>query len=96
MTYLTKKMITEIPHERAKSKAFTMKLADLPNMVDAVFGRLALQPRPLLDLSRGCRQIAANQKLNIRDEVGCALDRARKASSAACGRPLMAEKASPV
>ena len=37
MAYLTKKMITEIPHERAKSKAFTMKLADLPNMVDAVF-----------------------------------------------------------
>jgi hypothetical protein len=34
---LTKKTITEIPHERAKSKAFTMKLADLPNMVDAVF-----------------------------------------------------------
>jgi hypothetical protein len=37
MAYLTKKMITEIPHECAKSKAFTMKLADLPNMVDAVF-----------------------------------------------------------
>jgi hypothetical protein len=30
-------MITEIPHECAKSKAFTMKLGDLPNMVDAVF-----------------------------------------------------------
>jgi hypothetical protein len=27
----------EIPHQCAKSKAFTMKLADLPNMVDAVF-----------------------------------------------------------
>ena len=37
MTCLTKKMITEIPHECAKSKAFTMKLADLPNMVDAIF-----------------------------------------------------------
>ena len=37
MTCLTKKMITEIPHEFAKSKAFTMKLADLPNMVDAIF-----------------------------------------------------------
>ena len=37
MAYLTKKMITEIPHERAKSKAFTMKLGDLPNMVDAIF-----------------------------------------------------------
>ena len=37
MTYLTKKMIPEIPHECAKSKAFTMKLGDLPNMVDAVF-----------------------------------------------------------
>jgi hypothetical protein len=30
-------MITEIPHACAKSKAFTMKLVDLPNMVDAVF-----------------------------------------------------------
>jgi hypothetical protein len=30
-------MIREIPHECAKSKAFTMKLGDLPNMVDAVF-----------------------------------------------------------
>jgi len=30
-------MITEIPHECAKSKAFTMKLGDLPNMVDAIF-----------------------------------------------------------
>jgi hypothetical protein len=37
MAYLTKKMFTEIPHECAKSKAFTMKLGDLPNMVDAVF-----------------------------------------------------------
>ena len=37
MAYLTKKMITEIPHACAKSNAFTMKLADLPNMVDAVF-----------------------------------------------------------
>jgi len=37
MAYLTKKMITEIPHECAKSKAFTMKLGDLPNMVDAIF-----------------------------------------------------------
>jgi hypothetical protein len=37
MAYLTKKMITEIPHESAKSKAFTMKLGDLPNMVDAIF-----------------------------------------------------------
>ena len=37
MTRLTKKMITEIPHECAKSKTFTMKLGDLPNMVDAVF-----------------------------------------------------------
>jgi hypothetical protein len=37
MAYLTKKMITEIPQECAKSKAFTMKLGDLPNMVDAVF-----------------------------------------------------------
>jgi hypothetical protein len=37
MTCLTKKMMPEIPHECAKSKAFTMKLADLPNMVDAVF-----------------------------------------------------------
>ncbi len=31
------KMMPEIPHACAKSKAFTMKLADLPNMVDAVF-----------------------------------------------------------
>ena len=30
-------MIAEIPHESAKSKAFTMKLGDLPNMVDAIF-----------------------------------------------------------
>ena len=37
MACLTKKMIAEIPHECAKSKAFTMKLGDLPNMVDAVF-----------------------------------------------------------
>ncbi|MGA2311633.1 MAG: hypothetical protein ABSF87_04585 [Xanthobacteraceae bacterium] len=37
MAYLTKKMITEIPRECAKSKTFTMKLGDLPNMVDAVF-----------------------------------------------------------
>ncbi len=37
MAYLTKRMIREIPHECAKSKAFTMKLTDLPNMVDAVF-----------------------------------------------------------
>jgi hypothetical protein len=37
MTCLTKKMMPEIPHECAKSKAFTMKLGDLPNMVDAVF-----------------------------------------------------------
>jgi hypothetical protein len=37
MTCLTKKMIREIPYECAKSKAFTMKLGDLPNMVDAVF-----------------------------------------------------------
>ena len=35
MAYLTKKITTEIPH--GKSKAFTMKLGDLPNMVDAVF-----------------------------------------------------------
>jgi urease gamma subunit len=35
MTYLTKKITTEILH--GKSKAFTMKLGDLPNMVDAVF-----------------------------------------------------------
>ena len=35
MTYLTKKITTEIPH--GKSKAFTMRLGDLPNMVDAVF-----------------------------------------------------------
>jgi hypothetical protein len=31
MAYSTKRMIREIPHERAKSKAFTMKLGDLPN-----------------------------------------------------------------
>ena len=37
MACFTKKMIAEIPHECAKSKAFTMKLADLPNMVDAIF-----------------------------------------------------------
>jgi len=37
MAYLTKGMIREIPHECAKSKAFTMKLGDLPNMVDAIF-----------------------------------------------------------
>ena len=37
MACFTKKMIAEIPHECVKSKAFTMKLADLPNMVDAVF-----------------------------------------------------------
>ena len=37
MACFTKKMIAEIPHESAKSKAFTMKLGDLPNMVDAVF-----------------------------------------------------------
>jgi len=37
MACFTKKMIAEIPHERAKSKAFTMKLGDLPNMVDAIF-----------------------------------------------------------
>ena len=37
MAYLTKKMITEIPQECAKSRPFTMKLGDLPNMVDAVF-----------------------------------------------------------
>ena len=37
MAYLTKKMITEIPHECAKSKAFTMKLGDLLSMVDAIF-----------------------------------------------------------
>ena len=37
MAYLTKRMIREIPHECAKSKAFTMKLADLPNLVDAIF-----------------------------------------------------------
>ena len=37
MTRATKKITIEIPHARAKSKAFTMKLGDLPNMVDAVF-----------------------------------------------------------
>ncbi len=37
MAYLTERMIREIPHECAKSKAFTMKWGDLPNMVDAVF-----------------------------------------------------------
>ena len=37
MTRLTKKMMPEIPHECAKSKAFTMKLADLPSLVDAIF-----------------------------------------------------------
>ncbi len=37
MAYLTKRMIRKITHESAKSKAFTMKLADLPNMVDAIF-----------------------------------------------------------
>ena len=37
MAYLTKRMIRESPHARAKSKAFTMKLADLSNMVDAIF-----------------------------------------------------------
>jgi len=37
MACFTKKMIAEIPHECAKSKAFTMKLGDLPNMVDAIF-----------------------------------------------------------
>ncbi len=37
MAYLSKKTITEIPHACAKSKAFTMKLGDLPNMVDAIF-----------------------------------------------------------
>jgi hypothetical protein len=37
MAYLTKKMITEFPRQCAKSKAFTMKLGDLPNLVDAVF-----------------------------------------------------------
>ena len=37
MAYLTKSAIREIPHDCAKCKAFTMKLADLPNMVDAVF-----------------------------------------------------------
>ena len=37
MAYLTKTMITEISHECAKSEAFTMKLGDLPNMVDAIF-----------------------------------------------------------
>jgi hypothetical protein len=37
MAYLTKRIIREIPHECTKSKAFTMKLGDLPNMVDAVF-----------------------------------------------------------
>ncbi len=37
MACFTKKMIAEIPRECAKSKAFTMKLGDLPNMVDAIF-----------------------------------------------------------
>jgi hypothetical protein len=37
MTCFTKKIIAEVPHECAKSKAFTMKLCDLPKMVDAVF-----------------------------------------------------------
>jgi hypothetical protein len=37
MTCLTKKMIAEIPQERAKSNAFTIKWGDMPNMVDAVF-----------------------------------------------------------
>jgi len=37
MTRLIKKLMPEIPHECATSKAFTMKLAELPNMVDAVF-----------------------------------------------------------
>jgi hypothetical protein len=37
MAYLTKRMIREIPYECAKSKTFTMKLGDLPNMVDAIF-----------------------------------------------------------
>ena len=37
MAHLTRRMIGEIPHECAKSKTFTMKLGDLPNMVDAVF-----------------------------------------------------------
>jgi len=37
MAYLTKKTITETPYACAKSKAFTMKLGDLPNMVDAIF-----------------------------------------------------------
>ncbi len=37
MACFTKKMIAEIPHECAKSKTFTMKLGDLPNMVDAIF-----------------------------------------------------------
>ena len=37
MACFTKKMIAEIPRECAKSKTFTMKLGDLPKMVDAVF-----------------------------------------------------------
>ena len=37
MACFTKKMIAEIPRECAKSKTFTMKLGDLPNMVDAIF-----------------------------------------------------------
>ena len=37
MTHLTKKMIAEVPQERTKSDAFTIKWGDISNMVDAVF-----------------------------------------------------------
>ena len=59
MAYLTKKMIREIPHEGAKSKAFTMKLGDLPNMVDAVFDGDHKRPGwvQMLANAKGCDHI---------------------------------------
>ena len=61
MACFTKKMIAEIPHESAKSKAFTMKLGDLPNMVDAVFDGDQKMPGWVLMFAnaKGCAQVDA-------------------------------------
>ena len=59
MAYLTKRMIREIPHECAKSKAFTMLLGDLPNMVDAIFDGDHKMPGRVLMFAnaKGCGHI---------------------------------------
>ena len=59
MAYLSRRMISEIPHECAKSKAFTMELRDLPNMVDAVFDGDRERPGlvHMFANARGCNHV---------------------------------------